>query len=191
MAVVLTSACGPTVDLTTGLQIDGLTTGWRSANDIDACCKLVPSVSFTLKNISDRQLPVLQVNAVFRRVSQDEEWDNRFRAVSGSAGLAPGAVTGRLTLEAELGYTGTDPYDALLRNSHFVDAKVDLFAKYGSAQWTRLGEFPIARQLLPTWRDDLVRADAGSVIEDLRGDHELVHAGLRDEGREAAAHGVR
>jgi hypothetical protein len=147
LAVVLTTACSPTVDLTTGLRIEGLSTGWRNAGVVDGRNKLVPAVSFTLKNVSDQKLPVLQVNAIFRRVSQDEEWDNRFRTVSGS-GLAPGAATGTLTLEAELGYTGTDPHDALLRNSHFVDAKVDLFAKYGSAQWTRLGEYPIARQLI-------------------------------------------
>ena len=147
LAVVLTSACGPTVDLTTGLRIEGLSTGWLNAGVVDGKNRLVPTVSFTLKNVSDQKLPVLQVNAIFRRVSQDEEWANRFRTVSGS-GLAPGAATGTLTLEAELGYTGTDPHDALLRNSHFVDAKVDLFAKYGSAQWTRLGEYPIARQLI-------------------------------------------
>ena len=36
----------------------------------------------------------------------------------------------------------------MLQNSQFVDAKVDLFAKYGSAQWTQVGEFPITRQLI-------------------------------------------
>jgi hypothetical protein len=148
LAVVILSACGgPAVDLKTGLRIEGLSTGWQNAGVVDGKNKLVPAVSFTLKNVSDQKLPVLQVNAIFRRVSQDEEWDNRFRTVSGS-GLAPGAATGTVTLEAELGYTGTDPHDALLRNSQFVDAKVDLFAKYGSAQWTRLGEYPIARQLI-------------------------------------------
>jgi hypothetical protein len=36
----------------------------------------------------------------------------------------------------------------MLHNSHFVDAKVDLFARYGSQQWTRMGEYPIARQIV-------------------------------------------
>ncbi len=36
----------------------------------------------------------------------------------------------------------------LLHNSRFVDARVDLFAKYGSAQWTKLGAYPITRQLI-------------------------------------------
>ena len=46
-----------------------------------------------------------------------------------------------------MGYTGTDPVDELLNNSRFVDAKVELFVKAGSGQWTRVGEYPIARQL--------------------------------------------
>jgi hypothetical protein len=36
----------------------------------------------------------------------------------------------------------------MLKNSQFVDARVQLFAKYGSIQWVRMGEFPIKRVLL-------------------------------------------
>ena len=36
----------------------------------------------------------------------------------------------------------------MLRNSHFVDANVELFAKYGSAQWKRIGQFPVTRRLI-------------------------------------------
>jgi hypothetical protein len=36
----------------------------------------------------------------------------------------------------------------MLNNSQFVDARVELFAKYGPVQWTRLAEYPITRQLL-------------------------------------------
>ena len=54
------------------------------------------------------------------------------------------------TVSSHLGYTGSDQSRLeMLQNSHFVDAKVDLFAKYGSTQWTRLGSYAISRQLLP------------------------------------------
>ena len=41
-------------------------------------------------------------------------------------------------------------HETVLREalSQFVDAKVVLFAKYGSSQWMRIGEYPIARQLI-------------------------------------------
>jgi hypothetical protein len=67
----------------------------------------------------------------------------------GADGLAPGASTGPHTIRSALGYTGAEQSrQEMLRNSHFVDAKVDLFAKYGPTQWVRLGEYPIARELL-------------------------------------------
>src|SRR5580765_5184931 len=39
-------------------------------------------------------------------------------------------------------------------------------------------------------RDDLVRAKAGAVVVDLRGEYQLVGAGARDQTLEACAHGV-
>ena len=148
LSIVFASACGPNVDVAASVQVEGLTTGWMGAGAPNGLNKVVPALSFKLRNVSAQQLPTLQVNAVFRRVSQTEEWGNGFRTVPGSGGLAPGAATDRLTINAQLGYTGADPRDALLHHSQFIDAKVDLFARYGSRQWTRLGEFPIARQLI-------------------------------------------
>ena len=50
---------------------------------------------------------------------------------------------------SERGYTGADQSrQEMLKNTHFVDAKVELFAKYGSTQWVRVGEYPIARELI-------------------------------------------
>jgi hypothetical protein len=36
----------------------------------------------------------------------------------------------------------------MLHNSQFVDAEVELFAKYSSTQWKRIGEYPVARRLI-------------------------------------------
>ncbi len=86
------------------------------------------------------------VDAVFRLVLSNDELASDFRPIAGSSGLPAGGSTGKIALKASRGYTGTDPVDDLLRNSKFVDAKVELFVKAGSGQWTRVGEFPIARQ---------------------------------------------
>ena len=144
----VSASCGPTVDVTKGVQVEAVSTGWVTAGRVDGMNKLVPTVSFTLKNVSDQRLPALQVNAVFRRVNEVDGWGDGFRSVAGSDGLAPGAATRPVTIAAQRGYTGLEPADRLLQNSRFVDAKVDVFAKYGSNQWARLGEYPVARQLL-------------------------------------------
>jgi hypothetical protein len=89
------------------------------------------------------------VNALFRRVAENDEWGSGFLTAAGSDGLAAGSTTAPLTVKSPLGYTGSDQSrQEMLQNSHFVDAKVELFAKYGSTQWARLGSYPIARQLV-------------------------------------------
>jgi hypothetical protein len=148
VAFVSSVGCGPAVDLTKGLEVTILNTGWYDLGIVNGQNKLVPSVTFTLKNVSERTLSTLQVNALFRRVTENDEWGSGFLTVAGSDGLAPGATTQPMTIKSPLGYTGSDPRQEMLENSHFVDAKVELFAKYGSTQWTRLGTYPVARQLL-------------------------------------------
>ena len=149
LAIVPSVACGPTVDLTKGLQVIIVNTGWYDLGIVDGQNKLVPTVIFRLKNVSDRKLVTLQINALFRRVSENTEWGSGFLTVAGAAGLAPGATSAPVTVRSQLGYTGTDQTrQEMLRNAQFVDAKVELFGKYGSTQWVLLGSYPITRQVL-------------------------------------------
>jgi hypothetical protein len=148
-AALAAAACSPSVDLTKGLQITIINTGWYDVGIVNGQNKLVPSVTFSMKNVSDQKLSTLQVNAIFRRVTENDEWGSGFLTAAGSDGLAPGASAAALTVKSPLGYTGSDESrQEMLQNSHFVDAKVELFAKYGSTQWARLGTYPIQRQLL-------------------------------------------
>jgi hypothetical protein len=142
-------ACGPVVDLTKGLQVLDVSTGWFDAGLVNGQNKLVPTISFKLKNVSDQKLAVLQVNVLFKRVNDPAEWGNGFITVVGSSGLAAGATTDTLTIKSNLGYTGSDQTrQEMLTNTHFVDARVEFFAKYGSVQWVKLGEFPVTRTLI-------------------------------------------
>jgi hypothetical protein len=152
MAAVLLafSACGPAVDLSTGLQVDVISSGWYDAGIVNGENKLVPSVTFTLKNVSDQNLSMLQANAVFRRLTQKEEPElgSGFITVAGSSGLAPGGTSPVLTLKSEVGYTGAEPRAQMLQNPRFVDAKVQLFARYGSNPWKLIGENVVERRLI-------------------------------------------
>jgi hypothetical protein len=63
--------------------------------------------------------------------------------------LPAGGTTASLTIKSQLGYTGSDQSRIeMLQNTQFVDAKVELAAKYGGTQWKRLGQYPIERQLI-------------------------------------------
>ena len=124
LAFVSSAGCGPPVDLTKGLQVEIVNTGWFDLGIVNGQNKLVPSVTFTLKNVSDQKLVTLQIHALFRRVSETEEWGSGFLTAAGSEGLAPGATTRAHHHRSERGYTGSDQSrQEMLQNSHFVDAK--------------------------------------------------------------------
>jgi hypothetical protein len=144
------SGCGgPAVDLKQALQIDIVDTGWFDAGLVNGKNKLVPTVSFTIKNVSDQKLVSLQMMGSFFRVTDtSSEWGNTLLTVAGSDGLAPGATTPTLTLKSPLGYTGEDPRTDMLKNAQFVDAIVKLVAKYAATQWTHVREVPVERKLI-------------------------------------------
>jgi hypothetical protein len=143
------SGCAKPVDLARNLQMVDVSTGWADAGITeDGQNKLVPFVKFKLKNASDRSLPVLQVNAMFRPLKEEKEWGSRFQSVTGSEGLAAGATTPVITLQSDHGAKGTDPRAVIMKSSYFVDARVQLSAKYGSIQWVRIAEVPVEHQFV-------------------------------------------
>jgi hypothetical protein len=143
------AGCGPDVDLTKALQVEVVSTGWFDAGIVNGQNKLVPTITFKLKNLSDQKLSAVQVNARFSRGSEPEEWGNGFLPSVGSGGLPAGGTTEPLTIKSQLGYTGSDQSRVeMLQNTQFVDAKVELAAKYGGTHWKRLGQYPIQRQLI-------------------------------------------
>ena len=143
------AGCGPAVDLTNGLQIQDVSTGWFDAGLVNGQNKLVPTISFKLKNVSEQKLVMLQVSVIFRRVNVNDEWGSGFVTAAGSQGLAPGATTPTLTVKSQLGYTGTNQSrEDMLHNGEFVDAKAELSAKYGAELLRRIGDYPITRQLI-------------------------------------------
>ena len=148
LAALATVSCGPTVDLTKGLQVVDVSTGWWDAGVVDGQNKLVPAVTFKFKNVSDQKLDILQANVVFRRVTEDKEWGSSFVKITGTEGLAPGATTPSQTVKSQLGYTGTESRQQMLANSQFVDAKIQLFAKYSNTQWQKVGEYTVPRTII-------------------------------------------
>jgi hypothetical protein len=137
------------VDPVTVLEPIEVVTGWYDDGIMaDGKNKLVPSISFKLRNKSSEPVRSVQVNAVFRRVGEAEMWGEHFGWAIQREPLAPGAATEQLVLRSQLGYTGEQPRAQMLQNKEFVDAKVEIFLKQGSQVWAKLAEFQVARQLL-------------------------------------------
>jgi hypothetical protein len=130
------------------LAITDVRTGWYDIGIVDGMNKIVPSITFKLKNVSSEPISRVQINAVFRQLGDDKAWGAPFVRGIGPDGLAPGATGELLVLRNDRGYTSTEGRLKMLQNSQFVDAKVQIFGKHGSRTWARMGEFQIDRQLL-------------------------------------------
>ena len=130
------------------LRLTDVQTGWYDAGIVNGQNKLVPTVTFRIQNVSDEAIDGVQINAIFRRVNEAEAWGDRLVRGIGDEGLEPGATGRTLVVRSELGYTGSEPRLQMLKNSQFVDAKVELFGKHGSRTWVKMGEFPIDRELI-------------------------------------------
>jgi hypothetical protein len=130
------------------LAITDIHTGWYDVGVVDGQNKLVPSITLRLQNVSSEPIARVQINAVFRRLGESEEWDAHFVRGIGPDGLAPGAKGGELVLRSERGYTGSQSRLQMLQNKEFVDAKVEIFGKHGSRNWVKIGDYTIDRQLL-------------------------------------------
>jgi hypothetical protein len=135
-------------DVEKDLAITDIHTGWYDAGVVGGQNKLVPSITLRLQNVSTESIGRVQINAVFRRVGEAEEWDAHFVRGIGPDGLEPGAKGGELVLRSERGYTGSESRLQMLQNKEFVDARVQIFGKHGSRTWVKIGEYTIDRQLL-------------------------------------------
>jgi hypothetical protein len=171
--VLAGSACTP-LNVQVALDVTGVTTGWLDVGFDDlGRNKLVPTISFSLRNVSEQRLRTLQLNGVFRRcqvlyagqpepeepvsppdeaagtcLGEDQEWGSALVRAVGREGVIPGDGLGPFTMESGLGYTGEQSLAEMLDHRDFVDVKIELFVKHRAEQWAKLGEFPIARQLL-------------------------------------------
>jgi hypothetical protein len=152
-AVVLTAvvsvSCGSSEGAVAALEPLDVVTGWFDAGIVEGGKnKLVPSVSLKLRNKSDEPIRSVQVNAIFRRVGEQEMWGEYFGWAIPREPLPAGASTNNLVMRSTLGYTGEQPRMQMLQNKEFIDAKVEIYLKQGSRVWAKLAEYPIQRQLL-------------------------------------------
>ena len=150
LAVVLSISCGASIDAVAALEPIDVVTGWYDDGILESGKnKLVPSVSMKLRNTSDKELSSIQINAIFRRVGEQEMWGEYFGwAIPRQQPLAAGAMTKTLVMRSTLGYTGEQPRMQMLQNKEFVDAKVEIYLKQGSKVLAKLAEYPIQRQLI-------------------------------------------
>jgi hypothetical protein len=149
LTALLSTSCGTSQAAVAALEPLEVVTGWFDDGIVEGGKnKLVPSVSLKLRNKTDQPIRSIQINAIFRRVGEQEMWGEYFGWAVPRTPLPAGATTNTLVMRSALGYTGEQPRMQMLQNKEFIDAKVEIYLKQGSRVWAKLAEYPIQRQLL-------------------------------------------
>ncbi len=148
LAAALVAGCTPTVEIEKTLTFADVRTGWYDAGIVNGQNKLVPSLSFRLKNNAPDTVAGVQLNAIFHRIGETDGWGEHYVSAVGRDGLKGGATSGQIVLRSGLGYTGSQPRLEIMQNRAFVDAHVEIFGRQGRRNWVKLADFNIDRQLL-------------------------------------------
>ena len=146
--LLVVPGCTRTREVEKDLKLVDVSTGWYDVGVVNGQNKIVPSITLQLENVSKEDISRVQINAIFRRVGEEQAWGEHFVRAIGADGLAPGKTGPKLVFRSTLGYTGSQSRQQMLQNREFIDAKVDVFGKHGSRTWVKMGEFQVERQLV-------------------------------------------
>jgi hypothetical protein len=143
---LLLAACTQPVDLKASLQVTDLATGWFDDGIVDGKNKLVPSLTFRLRNTSSTELPYVSMNVVFKNLvtneTHEEVFKQRLPLTSNQTEL--------ITIRAQNGAVGEPPQSRLemLQNSHFQDMEAVILVRQSASQWVELHRVRVERQLV-------------------------------------------
>ena len=143
---LLLAACTQPVDLKASLQVTDLATGWFDAGVVDSKNKLVPSITFRLRNTSASDLPYVSMNVVFRNLVSNETHEEVFK----QRVPITDSQTELLTIRAQNGAVGEPPQSRqeMLQNSNFQDMEAVILVRQSASQWVELQRVRVDRQLV-------------------------------------------
>lgn len=144
-ALLLTTSCSTPVDLKQALQVTDVSTGWFDAGVVDDHNKLVPSLTFRLRDTTG-EVSRVSLNIVFKFADNAEIHEEIFKQRVDFEG----GQTELLTVRAQVGFTGTPPQSRadMLKNSFFRDVDAVVLVRQASAQWAELLKVRVERTLL-------------------------------------------
>ena len=148
--------CGPEPDLTAALKVVPQISGYYDDGIVQAGpdigkTRILPSVTFQIKNEGALPLEYVDITVIFRNAEQEK--DSKLLHTIGRDPLAPGASTESVTVRSEVGYTAPIAAPDFFLQSGFVDFKVKIFARRHGIN-ALLGEITVERRLLPAARKD-------------------------------------
>jgi hypothetical protein len=152
VCVIGSAACGPNVDLSKGLEVTDVLTGYYDAGLKDGWNYLKPSITFRLRNTTEEEIGPVQLTVAFWRDGEEDEWDSTLMQAIRAGGLPAGATTDSLLARApNVGYKLEGARADFFAHSIFRDVSARLFATR-AGKFYPLGEFKLDRVIIPQVR---------------------------------------
>ena len=145
--MTLAAGCGSTGNVQ-DLELQDMSSGYFDEGVVNGENKIVPSITFKLRNKGTAPVSTVQTNAIFQADGTDGPMDEVLTRAIGTDGLTPPQSTNGITVRSKVGYTSQQPRAEMLQNSAFRDVRVRILVKSGSGSWTPLGELVIERRIL-------------------------------------------
>lgn len=142
------SSCGPRVELAKAIAVTDVLSGYHDVGVVDGLNKLVPSITFKLRNVSANPISGVQLTIAYWEVGADGENESLLVRGIGDTALEPGASTEPITVRATKGYTTEGARADIFTHSMYRGFIAKLFAKQGG-RIVPLGEFKTDPRLIP------------------------------------------
>ena len=81
------------VDIASSVRVEDVSGGWFETDAANGVTRLLPTVSFQLRNISAAPLSSVQVNVLFHRMGDQAAWSDVFRRAVATQALESGTST--------------------------------------------------------------------------------------------------
>lgn len=122
--------------------------GWYDAGPQNGRTKLVPSVTFRVKNVGTLPVDDVQLLVSFWPSGADGEVDSKeVTAIIAGASLGAGSSSALILVRSGVGYTLEEPRSELFTHSQFKDFVAKVFAKR-KGRIAPLGQFTIGRRII-------------------------------------------
>jgi len=107
---------------------------------------LVPTISFRIKNLTDKPMKYVNFNAIFRLKDEYENSGDAFLAAIRNIPVEPGEKSDTILLKSNYGVEGNS-LASFENNPYWKLVTVQLFAQSKGSQFITLGEWDISRKI--------------------------------------------
>ena len=107
-----------------------------------------PVVRFRIRNLGTEETGYIQAMAVFKRESvPDEPWGNDFLYSISKTPLAPGALSGVLTMRSDTNFVSKDAPEQMFQSEKWEKVSVSVFLRVGPSGWKPVLSLEVPKQI--------------------------------------------